>query len=273
MYAGKSTALLNVGAAYCAAGWGVVVVRFAEDDRDGEAATHIETHDGHMSPTAQCSLDGVFHVRASCFDDIAVHVARIRDVITRSHTPTASPVAWVVLVDEGQFFSPAPDPDSDSMSAVWALAAAMRGHVWVACLNLDKNLQPWGPTRDLATRAVWSRMLYATCCAPDCGRPAWCSHLVHSTDTDTDTTSNYVEVDSKTAPKYEARCTSHMPRLSALWEPHLALHAKLAGQARGRRGVTAQRVGGWMCQGIITLAAAIVVGWSLVEYAMRNKTR
>jgi thymidine kinase len=221
MYAGKSTHILGVGAAYCQAGWGVIVARFTGDTRDGDAVSHIVTHDGMRSPRlgggGECDRGPaeVYNTRALSFAELTAYATALRQRALQAERrePGSRPKRWVVLIDEGQFFqcggAQAP------VCELWALAAAIQGHVWIACLNLDRDLKPWPATRDLATRSVWSRMVYATCGVRGCTAPAWCSHLVRP---GTAVGTGQVLVDVAAQPLYQARCTAHMPKLPQLWE-------------------------------------------------------
>lgn len=220
MYAGKSSLLRKAVYAYLGAGegWGLVVVRFNQDTRDGATTAHIETHDGMVSP-------GGAHKCPAPANLINMRAATVEDILTRVRTAQgARPrcTRWAIFIDEGQFFAPGFGRSSGSVvHAMWKLAHAIRGHVWIACLGTDKDLLPWGPTRDLAVLSTWCRMLYAPCAAKDCSQPAWCSHLVARTQPGAahlDGGGNTVLIDNRDAPMFEPRCTKHMPKAAkALW--------------------------------------------------------
>ena len=222
MYAGKSTHILSVAHAYFEKGWGVVTVRFSGDTRDGGSASHIETHTGAKSPmvSLSCRLCGLFGIRGTTLKEVSAKVTSIQSSL--AWTPQC-PAKWVVLIDEGQFFARRNTPTL--ASEMWELAHSTGAHVWIACLNVDRDLAPWAATRNLASRSVWCRQLYATCAMGGCQRSAWCTHLVGS-----ETTSDRGSVDAiagadkilidtknRTAPMYEPRCTEHMPKLCYLY--------------------------------------------------------
>lgn len=261
MYAGKSTHIIDVGAAYCRAGWGIVIARFKGDTRDGEQADHIETHAGDMSPGSTSAESprrpaGVFNVRVASFAELAAEVRRIRTRVGASRRAVGRPTRWCILVDEGQFFGcgATGSPTYD----MWSLAHDVQGHVWIACLNLDRELLPWSATRDLATQSVWCRLLYSTCAVPGCEAQAWCSHLVEP---EADFSARRILIDSKDSatPMYEPRCTTHMPNLKNLWTPSrkpLATGYVVVQPVAG--GEAPQRPAKRVCLAVLVCAACFV---------------